>query len=278
MKHWIPIPKVDLTALTETRKHLHQSVQVVSAVPRNVLPHDPSDTSASLDWSFEFACLESMGFGKQQDYKAGIIFGEFKLVLIKNGSALAKYDLEGHSTNDALSWMKDQLSQQGLDASKVNLDLPYEIEDYDYNTSLEINALAAKAFSCLFGNTFQILQKVKEKFPKAEAIRCWPHHFDIATLIPIERDSNGEVVKSIGIGFSPGDEAVPEPYLYVNSWPVIDRKELIRFELDKGEWVDANWSGATLKYAEMLNDQDGQVSWHFVDKVIGILLEKLNGI
>jgi hypothetical protein len=39
------------------------------------------------------------------------------------------------------------------------------------------------------------------------AIQLWPEHFDLATT-----------VNEVNYGFSPGDEAHPEPYLYVGPW------------------------------------------------------------
>lgn len=55
--------------------------------------------------------------------------------------------------------------------------------------------------------------------PGASAVRCWPHHFDIATLIGLA-EGDPETAPSIGVGFSPGDTSYAEPYLYCSPWPV----------------------------------------------------------
>jgi hypothetical protein len=52
-------------------------------------------------------------------------------------------------------------------------------------------------------------------------VRCWPHHYDIATLFALD-DGDPETARSVGIGLSPGDSAYAEPYLYCNPWPVPD--------------------------------------------------------
>ena len=44
-------------------------------------------------------------------------------------------------------------------------------------------------------------------------VRCWPHHFDIATLLTIAPG------QTIGVGLEPGDGYYDEPYWYVNQYP-----------------------------------------------------------
>jgi hypothetical protein len=63
----------------------------------------------------------------------------------------------------------------------------------------------------------------------------WPEHFDIAIVI-------GEA----NYGFSPGDEAHPEPYAYVGPFNPVE-----------GElWNAAAFPGAELGYAELLAAED----------------------
>jgi hypothetical protein len=55
----------------------------------------------------------------------------------------------------------------------------------------------------------------------ASPVRCWPHHFDLATLTTLSArnaDGNGY----IGVGLSPGDEYYEEPYFYVSVYPEPD--------------------------------------------------------
>jgi len=54
--------------------------------------------------------------------------------------------------------------------------------------------------------------------PGPSTVRCWPHHFDIATYVALEA-GDFESARGIGVGMSPGDESYDEPYFYVNAWP-----------------------------------------------------------
>jgi hypothetical protein len=72
--------------------------------------------------------------------------------------------------------------------------------------------------------------------------RLWPEHFDIAVeLGPEEKGARANY------GFSPGDEAHPEPYLYVGPWSAEVSGEL---------WQATGFSGAEMSYAELLEAGD----------------------
>jgi hypothetical protein len=47
-------------------------------------------------------------------------------------------------------------------------------------------------------------------------VRCWPHHFDLDTLVTVAPG------RTSGIGFEPGDEHYDEPYFYVSVYPAPD--------------------------------------------------------
>lgn len=73
-------------------------------------------------------------------------------------------------------------------------------------------------------------------------VQIWPEHFDASTDLGREADGT-----RVTFGGSPGDDAHPEPYLYVLPW-----KEQPAGEL----WNAATFSGAELSYAELLGAHD----------------------
>ena len=71
-------------------------------------------------------------------------------------------------------------------------------------------------------------------------MRCWPHHFDIATLIEVSPK------QTVGVGMEPGDVYYNEPYFYVNMSPspAVDAP---RAALSGGgAWHTHEWIGAVL--------------------------------
>jgi hypothetical protein len=61
----------------------------------------------------------------------------------------------------------------------------------------------------------------------ASDVRCWPHHFDLATLISFSTRET-DVTGYVGAGLSPGDEYYDEPYFYVSVYPRPDSAALPR--------------------------------------------------
>jgi len=55
----------------------------------------------------------------------------------------------------------------------------------------------------------------------ASPLRCWPHHFDLATLTTLPA-RNADATGYVGAGLSPGDEYNDEPYFYVSVYPEPD--------------------------------------------------------
>ena len=76
-------------------------------------------------------------------------------------------------------------------------------------------------------------QMIGRKFA-ASPLRCWPHHFDLATLITLPA-RNADATGYVGAGLSPGDEYYDEPYFYVSVYPEPDPATLPSLPL-LGHW------------------------------------------
>ncbi|WP_462251831.1 hypothetical protein [Ekhidna sp.] len=269
MTNWNNIKKVDLQDLIDTRISLHRAIQLVGAVPRNLLPHDPTDASASLIWNLNTSSLESEsipGF----DISVGLSFNDFQLNIFQGARTLKSTQLSDNSVDEALSWLKSELSNLGLDGNKINLNLPYEMPTYE-NGPLEVDKSALEVFDSLYSNIQAVLDEEVVNWKNAFDIRCWPHHFDLATLIPLELDANGEVLKSIGVGLSPGDEGIDEPYIYINIWPSIEYDKLAQHKLPAGHWNKEGWSGAVLTYSDFVSEDQEQMVSGFIREVVHLL-------
>lgn len=266
---------INIEKLIATRKSLHQAVQLVSAVPRNLLPPDPTDSMSSLEWNTQLSSLESLPVPSEHgDIRAGLSLATFALYITVNQDSKAALEMSGKSVNQGLDWLKVELARLNFEAESVNLEVPYEIEHYDYATSLQVNTEALGVFSQLYQNTAEVLSGITKKWTDAYDIRCWPHHFDLATLIPLASDAGGEVLKSIGIGLSPGDDGINEPYIYVNIWPQVEIEMLKKLQLRLGHWNTEGWSGGVLTYSEInrFNHSDQTIE-QFTTTVIDILLD-----
>jgi hypothetical protein len=96
-----------------------------------------------------------------------------------------------------------------------------------------------------FANAAAILGVAQSTLTEATPVRCWPHHFDIATLLILEPYLGAEEGRSVGVGLSPGDEGYSSPYFYVTPHPYPDPVDLP--DLPSGaHWHREGWVGAVL--------------------------------
>lgn len=108
-----------------------------------------------------------------------------------------------------------------------------------------VDAYAAGALATWFAFGAGVLEELRAEAPPALAAtppQLWPEHFDVA----IEMGSE-EAGQRAGYGASPGDDAHPEPYLYVAPWTARPEGEL---------WGATGFDGAELSYAELLASDD----------------------
>ena len=81
---------------------------------------------------------------------------------------------------------------------------------------------ALSELAAWFANGRTALEKVRRAILarglEAPEPRCWPHHFDLATLTSFPLPEGGAAAY-IGAGVSPGDKFYDEPYFYLSVYP-----------------------------------------------------------
>jgi hypothetical protein len=94
-----------------------------------------------------------------------------------------------------------------------------------------------------------VLDALVASTPNAAPVRCWPHHFDIATLVEVAAG------KTVGFGMDPGDVYYTEPYFYVNMYPFPSAPPTTTLPIG-GSWHSREWIGAVLPGSRL--ERDGQ--------------------
>ncbi len=255
---WKHLTYQDFTSLSTARKQLHQAVQLVSVVGRKFLPKSKDDKYANLVWVPQFQRLGGNWVEGNVKFRVSLSLADLKIHLVDDEvKELKEYDLKGKSQAQSMVWLEEQLVAIGMDTKQFELGLPYQIPDHPTAHGKAFEQKDAAAFEELakyFHNADHLLRPLKREFPQTTDVRCWPHHFDIATQIILNDTGDPETTSSIGVGMSPGDQFYDQPYFYLSPWPYPVKDKLLPLSI--GSWHEKDWLGAVLCAEEVIAVND----------------------
>lgn len=269
--------------LSSARAIGHKAAQFATKAARANLPAEPDDSQSNLGWDGSLNGFLSQPLGSQgAPYFVGVLLSPLKLTFVKGDQPVAALDLGNVSESAAAEWLDTQLEQVGLKPSSA-VTLPYELppevaEIETFHSGAEAATLTALAawFDLAHSLLSEFAAGKASMSPGPSPVRCWPHHFDIATYVGLEV-GDFETAKGIGVGMSPGDESYDQPYFYINPWPHLDPKELPDPPAP-GHWHTDGFVGAIATAQEVLSLSDiaGKLPL-FLERGFAIGHEKIAG-
>lgn len=270
-----------VTALEGARDMAHKAVQLVTKAARANIKAVPDDSHSNLGWKKGLGMFVSQPLTTS----SGDVFVCFhvswlSLMIIIGDELGPSLYLAGVSDEDAGTWLDGQLAALGLQAAST-VPLPYDmpasadgIEVYS-TAGLEDGLRTLSAwFSLAHDKLTEFAASQMQLSPGPSPVRCWPHHFDIATYVALE-DADAETAKGIGVGMSPGDESYGQPYFYINPWPHLDAADLPVLP-PPGHWHTQGFVGAIATGEEVLSLSDIETGLpEFISAAFAIGREKL---
>ncbi|HEY2293433.1 MAG TPA: hypothetical protein VGM86_22245 [Thermoanaerobaculia bacterium] len=251
MSDWETLGAVEPRHLVDARQQLHWAAQAVAAVGKQLLPHQPDFSEQSFTWMAGPRVLAQGVVEAPRPFHAAIRLAHPTLLLLdEDGEALARMPIEGRTLDEAYEWVRQEAEALLGRALEKPLERPEGLPEHPVATGAPFalaGSAAAAELERYYAGADRLLRGLRERNPGASPVRCWPHHFDLATLILLDPEANPETARSIGVGFSPGDEGRPEPYFYVLPWP---RPTGDLPALDGGAWNTEGWLGAVLEAAD----------------------------
>jgi hypothetical protein len=257
--HWHKLTRPRASELEDTRKQLHWAAQLVSAVGATLVPARSDHSHTNLDWSDGHRGLLSQPSPSKPSLRALLSFPHMTIELIRDhGDSSEKtvlsLPLANRTFTDALAELEHAVAKQLDRETKLvrpNHELPKHRVDPDGEAGTfggwEKHAVAELV--SWFANGNRALRELRRQDPRASEVRCWPHHFDIATLLVLERerpdDPDSEVTRSLGVGMTPGDGSYADAYWYVTPWPYLSSPRLPSLG-GGGIWHQDGWIGAVL--------------------------------
>ncbi|MEN0063612.1 MAG: hypothetical protein AAGA48_15785 [Myxococcota bacterium] len=221
---------------SHTRNALHHAVQVPSGLAATHLPRDDQDKYANLGWDPQLRALVSRGVGRQNDVAAGLRFADGTWIVVRRGVVVAERALAGSTLMRARTWLQGVVAGLEIDDREL-VPAQYELPNHpagEGHPLADLDEAVLKQFDEWFALSHNVLTGLRSQEPRASEVRCWPHHFDLATLITLDADKNPEEARSIGIGMTPGDGHIHQPYLYVAPWPRPANPTIVT--LSRGRW------------------------------------------
>ena len=245
---WHALGLTGLKDLGEARLQAHYAVQWAARTARAFVEAQPDDSHTSLSWDRKHQALRTQALPGGETL--GLRLADLTLLWLEGDEAGSELALDGISDADAGAWVAERLSQAGYDAARLGEPSPYELPPHQVASggAYAVGSIegAFAELSAWFDAADAALEAVVQALsglePGPSPVRCWPHHFDIATLVALE-PGDAEEARSIGVGMSPGDEAYGEPYFYVTPWPYPDPQHLPKLP-PSGRWHTEGYVGA----------------------------------
>jgi hypothetical protein len=216
---WRPVSGLDRAKLNEARHQAHFAAQWLARGARAYVPPQPNDSHTNLGWD------EGQGGFSTHPLSDGtrlhLRISDLTLVVLDATGKGPWLSLEGRTDADVRAWLGKELSAKHFDPKKLDEPSPYEMPAHaiakgaKYSTANIVGTL--RDLSVWYANANFVLGHVRQQLAmrglKAPVVRCWPHHFDLDSLISLGGD------RTTGMGFSPGDDYYDEPYFYVSIYP-----------------------------------------------------------
>jgi len=230
--------------LVDDRLALHLAVQLLASFGQTLVAARPDDSHRSMTWDETGAAFVSEPAA--DGLRAAIGLNPLRLELHRRDEVLQSMDLQGRTTRAAQIWLGTAVGA-ARGSGAVDLEWPeYSLPDAmpDREDPLAASLRGLNELARWYHDASSVLTPLAAAVAEASQVRCWPHHFDIATILTFPDDGGGDA-RYVGLGMSPGDDGYSQPYFYVNGWPAPDPRELPPLE-GPGVWHTQGWIGAVL--------------------------------
>ena len=244
--------------LGKARVISHKIVQFVTRAARANLKAEPDDSHSNIGWNSAFKSFLSQPLGWDGSaIFVGASMSPLSIGVLREAQIVAAPPLENTKEGEAAAWLDTELQKLGLNPASC-VTLPYELPKPVAERRVFSSGADRAALSTLSA-WFELAHFLLSEFAAANAqlrpgpspVRCWPHHFDIATYVSLEA-GDFESAKGIGVGMSPGDETYDLPYFYINPWPHLDAADLPELPMP-GHWHSEGFVGAIATADEILS-------------------------
>lgn len=265
---WSMLRNPQPTTLAAARALAHRAVQWAARAARANLEPVADDGHAALAWDPARAALltQPLKGGTQVGLRIGVLE-----LIVTQGSKAQALPLATNTDAEAAEWLDAGLKAAGLQPASGEK-LPYDMPATNFARAVDEGPRLA-ALAGWFAAGAELLEEMRRKYQRFEPgpspVRCWPHHFDIVILVPLEQ-AQGAEPRAIGIGLSPGDDYYAQPYFYLSPYPKPDTAKLPPLP-PGGRWHTYEFFGAVATAVEILALADPRAG---LDRILDAAFEE----
>jgi hypothetical protein len=263
--------------LAQARMLAHYGAQWLARAARAYVAPRPNDEHTNLGWDHALAALTTHTL--PDGSVLGLRIPDLSLVLrTGQGGSSPAIGLGGKRDPDVRRELGALLAARGLDAAALDAPSPYEMPAHPVGSgaAYAVDGLAAALaeLAAWYAGADRALgaerTRVVARGIAAPPVRCWPHHFDVDTLLAF---GSPKPDRWVGIGFSPGDHHYEEPYFYVSIYPAPDVATLPALPRI-GHWHSHEFTAAVATRSTIVATADRAAEvMVFLDAATDILLQ-----
>jgi hypothetical protein len=208
--------------LKDARLQLHYAAQFATAMGISYLTPRPDDSHTNLGWDPKHEALRSREVrALSHAVRVAVRPLDLTLIVLVDGAIGQRIPFHGSTIGQVETALRASLAAAGLDGRRLTLRRHYDLPKHPVAAGAAFDSTRAADFAELagwYGNAAALLGELRTRIDGSE-VRCWPHHFDIATLASIGPG------RTSGAGMLPRRRDVPGAYFYVNAYPRTSRNE-----------------------------------------------------
>jgi len=248
-----------LNDFTATRRTLQLYSRAVAAIPRAYAEPHPQWWHVSLNVRPDGLVTDTIVLPDGVEMQLKMDLEQHEILLVKGTEVLRIWDMATGLTSttlgDQIINTVEALGLTGGDYGREKF-ADDEIPAYDPDSAAKFLIALTNADRIFKAHSASLSGKVSP-------VQLWPHGFDLAfewygTRVQIyeEHGAVQEAPAQLNLGFYPEDTG--NAYFYSNPWP-FEADILLDKPLPEGaSWHTEGWQGATLPYAELADDPDGE--------------------
>jgi hypothetical protein len=279
---WKTLAAVPPEALADASLELHWAALVLASAGQTFVDARPDDSHRSMTWDGPGGALLGEPFSGPYPFRVALAVDGLALELRDGtGRVLSAFPLAGRTLGGGYDWLRRSLAPYMGTFPEIGRP-EFEVPPHAVGAGVPFSAgrgAERVALAALYGSAADVLAGVATRGPDGSAVRCWPHHFDIATLLTVRPPEGDAPARTVGVGMAPMGGGYAAWYWYVTPWPYPDPSGLPTLTAG-GSWHTTDWVGAVLPGDAVVGWEAGSRSRRvrdFIDEAVRASINALGG-